>query len=1323
MGSIDFSAQGIANKQMELSIDFFNDEVYRADSESRDVGNESGRIGERPLVPGDWKPQLDSMLERVAEEEEHGVVGMSEISQLLQIHGIQIAPEEGKALEAVLGKMERTMAELNEVKKSGLMADKLVQELHGDVETKSLARVDNAIEAQRNLAAKLRDIGKGHPEIQAQLEEMAGRCESKAGEISDAVELIAPDARAKEIMQRVNRLPEMLGHLEAELDSCRIGGELKNAVMMKYRTVRSVCSTFGSPENLQMLAKNILFMQNEYEKGVDAAQVYGASEIESLCEKLSALSGALRDLRGEEHASQGLEDMADAVDGYMARVVSLGNELPELLGMDKDETFQSLRNVANRAQWKPRLDAVLSRVSREMYGNVDMEAIDRMLIGHEQGQDQPIVNLADGDRQELSALKDELKRAMDALHGLKGADIRNAYTLESSGNGEGENQNVIADTIDNAISAQQNLADKLRAVGKKYDVVQDRMEELADKCDRRVSEILATVNQIVNPPRAEEILREMGKGPEALKQLESVLDASGAGNDLKAMVRQKYDKAMEALGDLGAQNALTLDYELQHEPANGQPTHFEKATEALNALSDALRELRGQNQSGEAFENMADAVDRHMLHILNLGMQLPDLLNAHDDETVMELMIAAVPQMHGTQEILAHFSNELAPLMQKLDDFTKAPEARHDFGEVLMMSRKLTEIKQGMTKMLREGQIGLPDGSRFIPDASILEPLKGLLDKAQKSMDNFVGFFQKNAKTHQLGIAISQSVPVNVPDGLLKSNFWKTHFPNLNRVAGIAAGIHRLGKVAQSDSPAAVDSMKKLRLELEELRRQGSVFWSRFNREVNDLGRLKTAMREHMNGKAFSNQAFGKLVEELKEQKETERQTGDVLLAINKDEFENFRTGLIAARPEVFDYEMRRLENILSNVGEQNQLCDEYMKGAMLQKALKENIPLSTIIETRLHNVPMEYVDETCDDSNLVEPPKNLGSGNANAVKKCSFRTKDGSIVDKVFKPEYAGALGNLNLCLGANGAPTLQNAYLNIASQKVAAALKSGEIMPKTSVGMLQGEYGLFMDFVQGSTPGNISPEYLDIIQNMSPEQRKELCGSLMKQCNKLQWNDLLMAQGDRHHNNYAFCLKEVNGKYEANLVAYDNDACLADWRPGLTKVNIKGFYNMALDHVCPGGKENFFSQVEARGGLIREQDGSVTVDTSKMNLGQLEIIHKVTGMHTFKVPEYMDQDIYDGLMELQAHPGAFDACLPSDLTSASRGAAKARLREMIDLAVRYKAEGRVLDSNQWGDPNVQNDVKTQNAKTLFEAGGGFGGLDRLLTDFFFRDLSWLMN
>ena len=361
---------------------------------------------------------------------------------------------------------------------------------------------------------------------------------------------------------------------------------------------------------------------------------------------------------------------------------------------------------------------------------------------------------------------------------------------------------------------------------------------------------------------------------------------------------------------------------------------------------------------------------------------------------------------------------------------------------------------------------------------------------------------------------------------------------------------------------------------------------------------------------------------------------------------------------------------------------------------------VSNIVEAKALGFKPEDVDSDADESNIVNS-RPLGEGSGG--KTYMLTTKSGG--ELVFKPELDSRIGLKEILLGSGGAYVgkQKTANLNLATQNTAKVFGCEDVVVKYSVGSHGGQFGVFMEKAKGYTAGafrekqvqgddGIAPADMHKIENAS-EQTK-IQGEIAQKLNRLMWLDLITGQGDRHWGIY---FVHVDKKTKAVTVkGIDNDASFASWRIGLQKyaLNKKNTdeFVAKLKDVCSkvlgrGWKTEYEGRILNDPGLVKNPDGTMTIDLAKVASPEIKmaIIH-VLGMQSTALPEEIDQDFYDKLMEME-QPAKKQAYLDSIASRISPDALKAtelRLDEAIAHAKKLKAKNKVYSTAQWQDANT---------------------------------------
>ena len=378
---------------------------------------------------------------------------------------------------------------------------------------------------------------------------------------------------------------------------------------------------------------------------------------------------------------------------------------------------------------------------------------------------------------------------------------------------------------------------------------------------------------------------------------------------------------------------------------------------------------------------------------------------------------------------------------------------------------------------------------------------------------------------------------------------------------------------------------------------------------------------------------------------------------------------------------------------------EQFLSTDSARALLEGRLIFSTLVEARVHGMSDADVDPALDDTRLVSA-KPLGSGKANTVTLVAYA--DGS--EYVFKPEASGRQLMETLTLSKDYSPDQQVAQLNLATQSVAKALGLDDTVPKCTVGVHNGDYGLFMEKVPGQegfdfadgmrpAPGSLSARQ---IRNLKPEQYGKVVGGIIRGLNRLEWLDLITGQGDRHDHNY---LIEVREDLTVTVKGIDNDQCFPAYRTGLRTYVVKGKDAYKFKKHCeevigqypPRLQDAVRARIESDPGVTRHPDGSITFDTTKFQSGELFYVAQATvGMHGCTLPDFIDEDLYAQLLDLKAGEkrDALLADLARRLPPAALDAARNRLDEAIAHAEKLAGEGKVIRNADFSRQDVQRNI-----------------------------------
>ncbi|MBQ7178654.1 MAG: hypothetical protein IJS08_14665 [Victivallales bacterium] len=455
---------------------------------------------------------------------------------------------------------------------------------------------------------------------------------------------------------------------------------------------------------------------------------------------------------------------------------------------------------------------------------------------------------------------------------------------------------------------------------------------------------------------------------------------------------------------------------------------LKKAIDAQANLSEKLHDIvNSPKVSGEAFETLSEMAlqaDRRQTEIMMLALQLADTVeqNRKDSKAVArlnakveELLPRQALQMHGTDAALEKIKAELQPLADRLDSFASRPNASISSEEFTALQRETALARNALERVAKEG-FATPDGGRWMPDKTFFSFAKLYVDYAT----------QRLADTRkEIGM---QSMECFVEKAFTLSNDWPIVYQeNLRDLSAAAPTLakaanyrYRLLELARNcvNDPTA-ENMKKLQ--------DAVINYSKFDGEkiVEEVERLKN---RNLGGDMDSND------------------WDSLLTSFRKPQ------GMIAL-----------VQHLLISINRihEDMSPEKFLSTDSARALLEGRLAFSTIVEARIHGMKDADVNPKLDVSNMVSSKK-LGNGVANTVYLVKY--KDNS--EYVFKPEAAGRLGMETLKLSMDNKPEQQVAELNLATQKTAEALGLEDIMPKTTVGSHNGQYGLFMEKAPGRFP-----------------------------------------------------------------------------------------------------------------------------------------------------------------------------------------------------------------------------------------------------------------
>ena len=122
--------------------------------------------------------------------------------------------------------------------------------------------------------------------------------------------------------------------------------------------------------------------------------------------------------------------------------------------------------------------------------------------------------------------------------------------------------------------------------------------------------------------------------------------------------------------------------------------------------------------------------------------------------------------------------------------------------------------------------------------------------------------------------------------------------------------------------------------------------------------------------------------------------------------------------------------------------------------------------------------------------------------------------------------------------------------------------------------------------------------------------------------------------------------------------------------------------------GDTEYNDRVSTDPAIVRGEGGALTVDLAKANSPEVKMaLNKVLGVHGIVIPEEIDREFYDKLMQMRGNTAARKNYLNSlrpRLSPEALRAAEMRLDSAIEHAEKLHSQGKVYGDEQWKNLNV---------------------------------------
>lgn len=920
------------------------------------------------------------------------------------------------------------------------------------------------------------------------------------------------------------------------------------------------------------------------------------------------------------------------------------------------------------------------------------------------------------------------------------------------------------------------------------DVGRKDAQELLGKLDVLFSRAATETTVSVDSSSIKKILKSMVGTDKAAQALVKEL------SDLADRAETSF-KRLSSLTGANLANALDAEGNWVDEAG----ARVQAAIEDQQALSEKLNGLINKYGTGEdgALEEAMFRCDRRVSEIFSLAAEMAEIQAAQNPNevppesrarlkmTVERLLPQQALAMHGTAEALAHVKEVLSPLADRLDAFKADGTAGFKEGELAALRQEVAQMRAAVNDMRTNGvEVG---NGRVVPDIGLLDGIDNILDGVTKKLsdvrravgtksimtfaaDELKSVAEYNVDSFNLdpkGMKVMQILAPELHDAIVLRRQVAERYaeyvaalknPNATEAQRLAA----LASMADAARSLKAMDRTKIRKQIVELTNASRELDGREYEITNNVW-LEQYLIEKYGTRALRQRGVG-------HEGVVEFAQALDLFIIECDNTPRGRTGPATKLFQAVGFDATKLlpkaahlAVMHKSVGEMKE--ESFLTGGIALDVFSGKIRPTTLVEARIRGMEDADIDPGLDDANLVEAHK-LGSGAANTVYSVSYKNGE----TYVFKPEAPGRDGMENLVVGDAGAydDAQQVSQLNIATTKAASALGAEDVMVKTSVGVHNGQYGLFMEKAPGATAADFrrgdkagadglsSTE----IQALPAQEKQAVKAGLMRGLNRLQWLDIVTGQADRHAGNYLMEVKRnpegADEKFAVKVTGIDNDACYSSWRTGLYTYEVGpqryDKFMAALEKFAaslyPDGQARalFIENILNSPAVTHDAEArTVKFDFSKGINDEVAVLARNTfGFQSLQPPRLIDRDMYDHIVALgfdakgepTAARTAYLAEIKSRVSEDCYKAAVSRLDDVIAYVKGLPAEN-IIDKDGWSSPEVQAN-ETQTGTNVQRRGamklGSFGPpgaqlyakgvedvkmhLARLMRDVYARDL-----
>lgn len=989
--------------------------------------------------------------------------------------------------------------------------------------------------------------------------------------------------------------------------------------------------------------------------------------------------------------------------GNAGNVGTLGiNVAPELDAAGKANAIYKASVVATE------IDVLITKAAASSVGSLDGAALEKAIADAKVGK---------STRKELQAmigrLVGETRTAMESLSLYTGEQI--ARRVRSA-------KNFANTQVDNAVKSGQIAASACKALG---------------------------IAKLGDPPTLEQ-------ADAVEEEKRKVFDEKFHQEFKKTSVGKALANALKAQNELSDRladliNGYVSDTSLRLEASDGKETAFSRQVAEFHKKMNKL----GDRAAGNILAVLEEAkfqCDRRVCELETLELTLGDLVEATAGDaqidaslrqgSVTSLISDSASRMHGNDTVLKSLDAKINGIAEKIKGLG-ADTAGVGQEKLNALAGDVRNLQQELAKTAETGYIEID-----VTD----EAASGLQQK-------------KKAKVYVDRTFIDQaSKQIDEAAGKLKDFAANMRRETLTTMLDKAFNLHRFCifdekylTLLKSDSPKTY----KLCRTIVDFEKACKAFIAapseKTERALHKIA--NTISRDWLNNNCDAverelHRVYHKLADKGNGRTPLEKELSTML----RLQFSNLTASREAFEP-VEDFEKYLFRHVASLDKAATLLATESKKftsadktGMLVSGAVRNvfegKMTLTTLVNARINGLSDNDVDTSFDDRN-VRSQDNLGSGALNTVTLVSYNDN----TERVFKPDAAGRIPLTNTPLVSEMDITVSIAKLNLATMKTAKAFGLDDVVVKTTVGVHDGQSGIFMEKAPGISgkkfAGSLAPssadsaEYSlgDIMKMMKApvgtEERSKgerISAELMRKTTRLEWLDIICGQGDRHRDNF---FVHVGKDGTVDVKGIDNDSCFSTHRTGLTTFVMKGVRNYQLfkdtlrqkcdevfgdDPVASndvfeklmkdpgltvnrkGGTERAEKNADALFDMEEDEDKDVesfAVDFSKISdpilIASLKSVLAVNALH---VPDCIDEDTYNHLMAMDGDTQARRDYLADVKASLGEGDAYnnaiSRLNDAIKHAKKLQEQGKVYGKDKWidvvqGTTDVNSQVRSE--------------------------------